>query len=78
LAKRYPQQVMVAEYSPLKREVNDIAFNVPKGKAVGAFIWEPIGSGWEGIFDADYNNKEFKANDFLNLVYPEIAKKYIK
>ena len=78
LATRYPQQVMVAEYSPLKREVNDVAFNVPKGKAVGSFIWEPIGSGWEGIFDADYKNKEFKANDFLNVVYPEIAKKYVK
>ena len=77
LAKRYPQQVMVAEYSQLKREVNDIAFNVPGGKAVGSFIWEPIGS-WEGIFDADYKNKEFKANDFLNVVYPEISRKYVK
>ena len=77
LAKRYPQQVMVAEYSQLKREVNDIAFNVPNGKAVGSFIWEPIGS-WEGIFDADYKNKEFKANDFLDVVYPDIAKKYVK
>ncbi|HZY36944.1 MAG TPA: glycosyl hydrolase 53 family protein [Mucilaginibacter sp.] len=77
LAKRYPQQVMVAEYSQLKNEVNDIAFNVPGDKAVGSFIWEPIGS-WEGIFDADYKNKEFKANDFLNAVYPEIAKKYVK
>jgi beta-galactosidase len=76
LAKRYPQQVMVAEYSPLKREVNDIAFNVPDGKAVGTFIWEPIGS-WEGIFDADYKNKLFKGNDYLNVVYPEIAKKYV-
>ena len=75
LAKRYKQQVMVAEYSQLKREVNDIAFNVPNGKAVGSFIWEPIGS-WEGIFDVDFKNKEYKANDFMNVVYPEIAKKY--
>jgi arabinogalactan endo-1,4-beta-galactosidase len=70
LAKRYPQQVMVAEYSQLKREVNDISFNVPNGKAVGSFIWEPISS-WEGIFD-----RQGKANDYLNVVYPEIAKKY--
>jgi arabinogalactan endo-1,4-beta-galactosidase len=69
LAKRYPQQVMVAEYSQLKREVNDIAFNVPNGKAVGSFIWEPI-STWEGIFDRDG-----KSNQYMN-VYPEIAKKY--
>ena len=72
LAKRYPQQVMVAEYSQLKREVNDISFNVPYGKAVGSFIWEPLNS-WEGIFD-----RQGKANDYMNVVYPEIAKKYVK
>jgi beta-galactosidase len=70
LAKRYKQQVMVAEYSQLKREVNDIAFNVPDGKATGSFIWEPLSS-WEGIFGRDG-----KANDYMNVVYPEIAKKY--
>jgi len=69
LAKRYPQQVMVAEYSQLKNEVNDAAFNVPDGKSVGSFIWEPL-STWEGIFDRDG-----KANQYMN-VYPEIAKKY--
>jgi arabinogalactan endo-1,4-beta-galactosidase len=72
LAKRYPQQVMVAEYSQLKPGVNDIAFNVPDGKAVGSFIWEPI-STWEGIFDRDG-----KANDYMDVVYPEIAGKYLK
>jgi len=71
LAKRYPQQVMVAEYSQLKREVNDIAFNVPNNKAVGSFIWEPL-STWEGIFGRDG-----KANDYMDIVYPEIAKKYL-
>jgi arabinogalactan endo-1,4-beta-galactosidase len=71
LAKRYPQQVMVAEYSQLKPEVNEIAFTVPNGKAVGSFIWEPISS-WEGIFERDG-----KANDYLNVVYREIAKKYV-
>jgi arabinogalactan endo-1,4-beta-galactosidase len=69
LAKRYKQQVMVAEYSQLKKEVNDVAFTAPGNKAVGSFIWEPISS-WEGIFD-----KDGKANNFMN-VYPEIAKKY--
>ncbi len=70
LASRYKQQVMVAEYSQLKREVNDIAFNVPNGKAVGSFIWEPL-STWEGIFD-----RSGKANDYMDVIYPEIAKKY--
>lgn len=70
LAKRYPQKVMVAEYSQLKKEVNDIAFTVPNGKAVGSFIWEPL-STWEGIFDRDG-----KANQYMN-AYPDIAKKYV-
>ncbi|MGZ3814869.1 MAG: glycosyl hydrolase 53 family protein [Mucilaginibacter sp.] len=70
LAKRYPQQVMVAEYSQLKAEVNDVAFSVPNGKAVGSFIWEPL-STWEGIFDQDG-----KSNQYMN-VYPGIAKKYV-
>ncbi|MDB5022622.1 MAG: cellulase family glycosylhydrolase [Mucilaginibacter sp.] len=69
LAKRYRQQVMVAEYSQLKREVNEVAFSVPGGKAAGSFIWEPL-STWERIFDSDG-----KANQYLN-VYPEIARKY--
>jgi arabinogalactan endo-1,4-beta-galactosidase len=71
LSSRYKQQVMVAEYSQLKREVNDIAFSVPNSKAVGSFIWEPL-STWEGIFD-----RTGKANDYLDVVYPEIAKKYL-
>lgn len=69
LAARYKQQVMVAEYSQLKQEVNDIAFTAPGKKAVGTFIWEPISS-WEGIFDRDG-----KSNAYMN-VYPGIAKKY--
>jgi arabinogalactan endo-1,4-beta-galactosidase len=69
LAKRYPQQVMVAEYTYLKKEVNDISLNLPDGKALGTFIWEPINT-WEQFFD-----KDGKTNDLIN-VYTEIAKKY--
>ena len=71
LAQRYNKQVMVAEYSQLKQEVNDIAFTAPGNKALGSFIWEPL-STWEGIFDRDG-----KANEYMN-VYPGIAKKYLK
>lgn len=69
LAKRYPQQVSVAEYTQLKWEVNDIAFNVPNGKAVGTFIWEPLNT-WEQIFDHDG-----KSNHLID-IYQEVAKKY--
>jgi beta-galactosidase len=69
LASRYHRQVMVAEYTQLKKQVNDIAFTVPDGKSLGTFIWEPL-STWEQIFDRDG-----KTNDLIN-VYPELAKKY--
>ncbi|SDS05311.1 beta-galactosidase [Mucilaginibacter mallensis] len=69
LAKRYKQEVMVAEYSQLKQEVNDIAFTAPGNKAVGSFIWEPL-STWEGVFARDG-----KSNAYLN-IYPGIAKEY--
>ncbi|UOQ68806.1 glycosyl hydrolase 53 family protein [Hymenobacter volaticus] len=71
LSKRYNKQIMVAEYTHLKREVNDIAFNVPGGKGLGSFIWEPLNT-WEAIFD-----RSGKPNELLD-VYPEIAEKYLK
>ncbi|GAB2870677.1 glycoside hydrolase family 53 protein [Hymenobacter ruber] len=69
LAKKYPQDIVVVEYSERKREVNDIAFNLPGGKGKGSFIWEPLNT-WESIFD-----KQGKANDLL-LIYDEISRKY--
>ncbi|GGF07565.1 glycoside hydrolase family 53 protein [Hymenobacter cavernae] len=69
LAKRYPQDVVVVEYSERKREVNDVAFNIPNNKGLGTFIWEPLNT-WEQIFD-----KQGKANDLL-MVYDEVSKKF--
>lgn len=71
LSKKYNRQIMVAEYTHVKREVNDIAFNVPRGKGIGTFIWEPLNT-WEAIFD-----RSGKSNELLD-VYPEIAEKYLK
>ncbi len=70
LARRYNKDVIVAEYSALKNEVNKIAFEVEGGKGKGTCIWEPF-STWEKFFD---NNG--KSNDFLK-VYDEITKKYM-
>ncbi|MDF7811692.1 glycosyl hydrolase 53 family protein [Hymenobacter sp. YC55] len=69
LTRRYPQDVVVVEYSELKREVNEIAFNLPNNKGKGTFIWEPLNT-WEQIFD-----KQGQANDLL-LIYDEVSKKY--
>jgi len=69
LAQRYNRQVMVAEYTQLKQQVNDIAFSVPNGKALGTFIWEPLNT-WEQVFD-----RQGHTNQLID-VYPVIAKKY--
>ena len=69
LAKSYKQDIIVVEYSQLKKEVNDIAFNLPGGKGKGTCIWEPL-STWESIFDRDGKSKE------LINVYDEISKEY--
>ena len=71
LSKRYNKDVVVVEYSHLKKEVNEIAFNVAGGRGKGTCIWEPL-STWEQFFDRDG-----KANGML-LIYDEISKKYMK
>lgn len=69
LAKRYPQDLVVVEYSERKREVNDVAFHLPGGKGKGTFIWEPLNT-WEAVFD-----KQGQSNDLL-LQYDEISRTY--
>jgi len=70
LSLHYKQDVMVAEYSQHKVAVNDIAFNLPKGKIKGTFIWEPLNT-WEEIFD-----KNGEAINYLLDIYPQLAKNY--
>jgi arabinogalactan endo-1,4-beta-galactosidase/dienelactone hydrolase len=69
LATRYKQDVVVAEYTQHKKEVNDIEFNLPDGKGKGTFIWEPLNT-WEFFVD-----KDGKTNDLID-IYPGVAKKY--
>ncbi len=70
LAKSYKQDIIVVEYSQLKKEVNDIVFGLPGDKGKGTCIWEPL-STWESLFD-----KEGKSKELIN-VYDEISKKYM-
>ncbi len=69
LSTRYKQDIIVAEYSEHKREVNDIAFNLPQQKGKGTCIWEPLNT-WEYFID-----KDGKTNDLIN-IYQEVAEKY--
>jgi beta-galactosidase len=70
LARQYGKDIIVVEYTQLKREVNDIAFNVPDGLGKGTCIWEPLNT-WEQIFE-----KDGKANDLLYL-YDDLSREFI-
>jgi arabinogalactan endo-1,4-beta-galactosidase len=70
LAKRYNKDVIVVEYSQLKREVNNLSFNVYGGHGKGSAIWEPLNT-WEAFFD-----KQGKSTDMLK-IYDELNKKYL-
>jgi arabinogalactan endo-1,4-beta-galactosidase len=71
MSKRYEQDIIVVEYSHVKREVHDIVFNLPDNKGKGTAIWEPLNT-WEKIFDNDG-----KSNDFI-LVYDELNKQFVR
>jgi len=71
LATRYSKDIIVVEYSQLKKEVNDIAFDLPNDRGKGTMIWEPLNT-WEKIFDEKGNSNE------LILTYDEISKKFLK
>ncbi len=69
LAGRYPQPIIVAEYSEHKRAVNDIVHALPNGKGLGTFIWEPTQWG-EPLFD-----RTGHARPELDL-YPQMAQEF--
>jgi beta-galactosidase len=71
LAARYAKDVIVVEYSALKKEVNKIAFGIDGGRGKGTCIWEPL-STWEKFFEADG-----KSNNLL-LEYDELSEQFIK
>ncbi|MBL7701991.1 MAG: glycosyl hydrolase 53 family protein [Ferruginibacter sp.] len=71
LSHRYNKDVIVVEYSHVKKEVNDLAFTVANGRGKGSCIWEPL-STWEKFFE-----KDGKANELL-LIYDEVSNKYLK
>jgi beta-galactosidase len=71
LANRYKKDIILVEYSQLKKEVHEITFGLPGGRGKGTFIWEPLNT-WEKVFDRDG-----KSNDLI-LLYDEFSKTFIK
>lgn len=71
LARKYDKDVIVVEYSQLKKEVNDFSFNVYGGHGKGSAIWEPLNT-WEAFFD-----RQGKSTELLKL-YSELNKEFIE
>lgn len=73
LATTYPNlQFMVAEYSPDKQMANDLMYNLPNKRGLGAFVWEPTNWG-EQMFDATG-----KALSQYTAIYDGLAATYAK
>lgn len=70
LARRYDKDLIVVEYSQLKKEVNELSFNVYGGHGKGSAIWEPLNT-WEAVFD-----RQGRSNELLK-VYNELNKQFI-
>ncbi len=70
LARRYDKDVIVVEYSHLKKEVNELAFDVYGGHGKGSAIWEPLNT-WEAVFD-----RQGRSNGLL-MVYDDLNKTFI-
>jgi beta-galactosidase len=70
LARRYDKDLIVVEYSQLKREVNELSFDVYGGHGKGTAIWEPLNT-WEAFFD-----RQGKSTELLKM-YNDINKKFI-
>jgi arabinogalactan endo-1,4-beta-galactosidase len=72
LARRYEPPIIVVEYTaPDIREINQIVQDLPKGKGLGTFIWEPTrwGPGGGALFD-----RQGRTKPEID-VYPEIGKR---
>ena len=67
LAANFPElSFAIAEYNPERRLLNDIMRELPDGRGLGTFFWEPTQSGsWgEAIFDWQGNSATARAADF--------------
>jgi arabinogalactan endo-1,4-beta-galactosidase len=67
LAMQLPElSFSVVEYNPQRRLVNDLMRDVPDGRGIGTFFWEPTLSGvWgQSMFDQQGNRLTARAADF--------------
>jgi beta-galactosidase len=70
LAKSYKKDVIIVEYTQMKKEVNEIGFSVPEGRGKGTCIWEPLNT-WERVFD-----EQGRSNELIG-VFDEVRRKFM-
>jgi arabinogalactan endo-1,4-beta-galactosidase len=66
----------IAEYNPQRRLLNDILHELPDGRGLGTFFWEPTQSGdWgNSMFDQQGNTFTARAADFAE--YDQLRRDY--
>jgi arabinogalactan endo-1,4-beta-galactosidase len=67
LAQAFPElSFSIAEYNPQRRLLNDIMRELPDGRGLGTFFWEPTQSGsWgEAMFERTGNTLRARPEDF--------------
>ncbi|MFW5960143.1 MAG: glycosyl hydrolase 53 family protein, partial [Chitinivibrionales bacterium] len=72
VAQNHNVKIVIAEYADNHERVNDIVYNLPEGKGIGTFVWEP--ADWmDALFD--WKNRRRETNERIDL-YPELAADY--
>jgi arabinogalactan endo-1,4-beta-galactosidase len=67
LAVQFPElSFAIAEYNPQRRLLNDLMRELPEGRGLGTFLWEPTQSGAWGpaLFDWQGSRATARAEDF--------------
>jgi arabinogalactan endo-1,4-beta-galactosidase len=70
LATQFPNlEFVIAEYNPERTQANNIIKNLPNGRGIGTFFWEPTQSGtWgQSMFTFSMGANRAKAADFAEI-----------
>ena len=73
----YPNlKFVIAEYNGEKRAANDIMHDLPEGRGLGTFFWEPTASGEWGSAMFTWSGNVASANSSDFAIYDQIADDY--
>lgn len=77
IAGRYPElKFVIAEYNGDKRAANDLMRDMPDGRGLGTFFWEPTANGEWGDAMFTWAGNEARADQDDFAIYDQIADDY--